>query len=80
MKIPQSCPIIDKVISALKDTERNLRYIEKSDSAEECKEIASNIEYDLSGLADCLEEVRGINADLRDHLSDVIKAVKGIEV
>jgi predicted nuclease with TOPRIM domain len=48
MKIPDSCPSIDKVLNAVDDMERN----------------------SLSDIKDWMEEIRRINADLREALRE----------
>lgn len=79
--IKHTCPDIDKVIKSIKEIERlcsdrNLRGIEEID---DFKSIISEIDSELWGLQDKLEELRKSNEELRSWGVSEAKTVDKLE-
>lgn len=52
------CPEIDKIISSLRDCEKEASSITKCDDIDECQSSASDIEWDLSSIQGDVERLR----------------------
>ena len=52
------CPEIDKIISSLRDCEKEANSITKYDDVGDCQSSASDIEWDLSSIQSDIEKLR----------------------
>lgn len=71
---PITCPLIDSVIEGIRDAESAVKRHERMDEAE-LRDACSEVETDLSGLEDILEQIRDANSALRNAAEENIGKV-----
>jgi len=79
---PETCPLIDTVIQAIKKARKLAGADNKYAEADELRDVLSDVGWELYGLEDTLEDVRTHNATLRqlgkDWSAIATDALKGL--
>ena len=75
----QTCPAINKAIACINSSQKLAKSIHKADDIDDAYSIAEDIEYELYGVADELEELREHNHTLRKVAEDLFEIIMELE-
>ena len=74
-----TCPDINKVLKAITSAEKNAAYIQKNYDLDTAHSVATDIEYELSGLESDIENLRQDNSQLREAIEDLLRLIQELE-